>query len=447
MMQTLPFYKKLLIVFLTLLPLLFVCQDIYQHGKNVPFWDQWSSSANVALKTANHQLTVQDITRQHFEHRIIFTNLLTAFFTYTTRWNVHYEMIISPLLAIINLFLLYRLYQFDHPETAPFMLILLSALVFSLRQRENWLWGFQNQWHFVILFFLIGLSILQRTEVHWKAALGIGFCGVCAAFSFGAGLLFFPIMGLMLWIYGYRQKKYLIFWMVLSGCVFILYFFGYDRVGNTQQPNLLKATQFFLAYLGSPFIYRTPLLFLAVFFGGLGMLMVVLNGLFLHTIGHRFKNMSVWLALAMFSVGGGLMATPNRLANGMQASLASRYTTLSTLFWIAVFALAVPTIVHIANHANKKNGRERWLVNFNMLIFSLILGCYLMENYQIWQAEPLVTDASEMCYRVAIITQEYDCLAEINLSIDPSYDGTASREEVLTVLEQLAAEKLTLFAE
>jgi hypothetical protein len=185
----------------------------------------------------------------------------------------------------------------------------------------------------------------------------------------------------------------------------------------------------------------------AVIFAIAGIGLFIANLLYLRRTNYSWERLGVWITLATFSLGGGLLAAPNRLSYGMDVALTSRYVVLASMFWVSMLALTILTLVQIVNHEGQPVGWRRVLVNTNMLVLSILLGFYLMENYQIGKAEPLVTEDSRACYQKYPQTQDFTCLGDINLVFNPVYDRADLQPQTLEVLEQLAENHLTLFAE
>ena len=103
------------LVVVAAIPLVVVTAYVQARGRNVPFWDQWELSAEIAIRAADGSLTFGDIVRQHNEHRLLFSNLTTAVLARTVAWNLDVEMYVIIALAALTLGCLLFALRLDSP--------------------------------------------------------------------------------------------------------------------------------------------------------------------------------------------------------------------------------------------------------------------------------------------------------------------------------------------
>ena len=106
----------LFIVIGALTPIILVLVDIIQNSVNVPFLDQWDASYFIARAAVKGSLTVGDLLRAHNEHRIFFTQGITALSVIFLNWNLQIELLVTVVLAGLILLILILLIQRDYPR-------------------------------------------------------------------------------------------------------------------------------------------------------------------------------------------------------------------------------------------------------------------------------------------------------------------------------------------
>ena len=112
---------------------------------NVIFRDQWSD-----IYMVNHDW-LGNLWAQHDVHRIFFPNLVVIALATYTHLNVVLEEFVSAgcLVAAAALFVLsHRRWA---PKTPWLFYVPLVAVLFSLNQVQDTLWGFQLAWYMVLL--------------------------------------------------------------------------------------------------------------------------------------------------------------------------------------------------------------------------------------------------------------------------------------------------------
>ena len=355
-----------------IVPLSLLVFLVARNGLDLPLIDQWSF---VPLIERFHTgtLTLADLWTQHGEHRLIFPRIIMLGLGGLTGWNIRYELGVSVLLAIGIFFVLVRIIGRDRPPGVKplpgWWWALLSLAVFSLSQWENWLWGWQMQVFLNVLCVAGTIAVLTRRPLGWKTVAAAGLVGVAATYSFGNGLLVWPVglalVGLAPEVLG-RRSALLAFWAVLSGVVIWSYLADFQR--NPSTPPLetvfvqpLTYLRYVATYLGSP---------LASFSGsawpprdtGVGAVVGAAGVVVLLLTTRRTlrRPRTEWplgsLALAAYAIGSGLVVSLARFSFGTPNAFASRYTTVSTLFWIGTLG-----VVWAVARGEAPNRRRLWL--------------------------------------------------------------------------------------
>lgn len=132
---------------------------------------------------------------QHNEHRPFFPNLFSVILGEVTSWNIKIEMLINGLLTAgtLTVFLWYAKMSARKKIASIIFLPIISAMLFSPNQWENWLWGWQIEWYFCIFFGVLALAMLddkfQILSVNAKYLFAALLCFICT-FSLGNGFVF-----------------------------------------------------------------------------------------------------------------------------------------------------------------------------------------------------------------------------------------------------------------
>ncbi|NJL93301.1 MAG: hypothetical protein HC915_05995 [Anaerolineae bacterium] len=316
------------------------------YGRQVPIYDQWQTSVFVAVAAENGTLDFEQLLARHNGHRIFFTNLITLGATWFTDWNTDWELWVNLPLALGNLALLVALFWRQAPDLLPLALVPFSALVFSLYQDISWTTAFQSQWHIVTLFFLAALLVLTSQPPGWWAWGGAAWLSVGATFSFGSGFTAWPILGVVLWLVGYRQPVHYLLWAALGALNIWLYFQGDSSQAGLQASALDDPglhLRYVLAFFGSPLGYRN--LDAAAWIGAVGLGLFAVHILWLwHHSQQNWAALAPWLAIGAYVFGlansTGLSRVGGRESE-LYIALSQRYTQASVFFWAALLALVL----------------------------------------------------------------------------------------------------------
>jgi hypothetical protein len=333
----------------SIIPILFLIGMITQYTIDLPLMDQWDLIP-MFDKVYNGQLTIHDLWEQHNEHRIFFPKLIMILLALLTKWNIYYEIATSVLIAIgIYLTLMYQFketFKENKIELKPFLYLVISLLVFSSSQQENWTWGFQIQIFMNVLAIIVGSVLLaHRSFKWWKFGLGL-FAAIVATYSFANGGLFW-VLAFFIFPFISISKKHKIIvsliWLITSVVTLYSYYKGYHKPGG--HPSLtyilhhpLEFLKYTFAYLGAPLAQFNN--HLAILFGFIGLcLIIVLIILVFIQKNIRFSSIIPWIIIASYSILSSLVSAVGRAGFGYEQALSSRYITISTPLWISILAL------------------------------------------------------------------------------------------------------------
>lgn len=336
--------------FLIALPVVAAFLYVERFGVNVVLRDQW---VQVPYFAGLHAGTLELLSfwPNHNEHRIVFPRLAMLALGTLTDYNNVAEMYLILLCFLVTLVCLFVVFR--HGSGARFSLLAVlfvpvAFLVFSLRQYENMLWGFQIAFAFAQMFSVLTFLFLyfsgRNRKVAFVAAL---MSGAVASFSAAQGLLVWPVGLLQLLIspLGRVAKGTMAGVWSLSGAgIWFVYFRDLQTAGQGPSPfevffRPAASIEFFMTALGSSLFGRPDVALLG------GSLLAVLGAvslLLLYRCGKAGEN-TFWVALLLYA---GLVAasiTAGRSASelGVLQALPSKYTTFSLLAVAAIYAILV----------------------------------------------------------------------------------------------------------
>lgn len=331
-------------------PALIALNFIYRFGVNVISWDEWEILPFFDDLYAG-TLTLGRLFSQHNEHRIFFPRIIMLGVGHFTHYNTVSLMYVSwafVFLALVALFVVHR--QLYGKSLAALALFIPTAwFVFTERQMENFLWGWQIQITGCTAMFICAVVLLRNAGRGWGRFVLAAACCVVSSFSFASGLLVWPAIFCELLYVLFQSKENLarrvllkmtVAWVALSLFCGALYLHHYQKPGG--HPSLEYAL-------------RHPLLGLYVFTGTWGgalvrdvrpevaagaVLLALAAVLFVAATRGRVdpKRFVISIPLFVFAFGAIAMITLGRSGFGVEGVCnASRYATVSLLGVLGVY--------------------------------------------------------------------------------------------------------------
>ena len=361
---------------LIFLPAALALLYIHLFGVNFPFYDDWEL-VPLFGKLSSGTLNIADLWSPHNDHRQFFARIAMLMLGIITKYNTVAEMYLIWVCFLITLVVLLLAFKISIKSNSKLLLFVpASVLVFSLRQRQNFLHGWEVSFAFSITFGVLALYLLYSVKhrsskkLAFLAALG---SATVASFSTAQGLFVWPAGLLQLFMLPLekRTKKVLVgAWCLIGAAEWIVYFLDWSRPSffppvRCVLDNPLAGIEFFLTLLGgSLFGWLTPALIsgsLLVGLTGVGLLLIYRD--------RKLGEYSFWIALLCFSflilvsitVGrAGFGANLDELGEaareffarleainlktGIRQALISRYTSFSLLAVISIYVMLVKLV-------------------------------------------------------------------------------------------------------
>lgn len=340
----------------------------WRYAITIPYMDQWEL---VPYLDAWHSgtLSITELVAQHNAHRIAVPRAVMIGLASLTHWDIRFEIVLNFLLgASIFAAAITGLPQIRVNTMA---ILASSVLIFSIAQWRNWLWGWQMQIFMCCLFAMIAMVFAARRERHTLFALCAIPFAVVATFSFAAGLAIWPV-GLAIFLHNRKDALPAILLWCVSGIVAAgLYLWGFEMPGDATPPAMtwtmpLQFVAYVFAFVGGSVAGFHPG---ASVFAGVAGLVV---WMWLQSRTDSDDRSALSAGIVAFVVLSGCIAAAGRGGEGAAQAIASRYTTFSALFWVAVVHDAV------ARSAVSSVVRLR-------VVFVVLVGAAFMSAYGLYQ--------------------------------------------------------------
>jgi len=334
---------------ITLIPIVLLAGLIFVKSVNVPYWDQWEFVPTIQHIKSGH-FYFQDFWQQQNEHRLLFARLIMIGSALMTKWNIRVESLISFVIACGSFVILIKAVDATQKKLKYKFLfilpILLSLIWFSPVQDENWLWGWQIPWFLNVLGVVIAILAITRIKnknlSYPNLLLLIGGATI-ALYSLSNGVLIWLILIAALLYERIPAKKTFI--ATITGVITSgLYYYHYkDPSSSADRALVLKEPVLFVKYLLT-YLGR-PLSFVHVLTPTLGfVLLIIFASLALYTLIKErtiFSGILPWVALGLYALGSAILTTIGRMNLGLNQAYSSRYSTISTLFLVAVIMMCI----------------------------------------------------------------------------------------------------------
>jgi hypothetical protein len=397
-----PFGRPAFAFIVLALPALWAGWLVYRYGVDTPWGDEWDSTRLLVEKMQAGTLGLSDFFAFHNEHRIFFPRVLTFALALCTHWNVRAELLMIWILACVCSLNLWRVAQvtgWRNSRARHWLLLATNVLLFSPMQWENLLWGFQ------IGFFL---PLATMTACLWVAPslrrpfdfLATMFLCLVTTFSIASGFAswFLTAPLLLLWNGKPRARGEKTWWLtwVAVGIVSIgCYFHGFARPAAHPGPaaaveHPLRAIQFILAYLGTPFSGTAPHAS-SIALGASAVLFVLFAACLLYLWRWRRDRTLLaqslpWVSLAGWALVNAFLTMLGRLGFGSAAATLPRYVSFAIMLPIGLLFLVSLIFRHWREHSDMGANQARlgWGLATLATALSLLVVSGTMKSLESW---------------------------------------------------------------
>jgi hypothetical protein len=325
---------------LCLVPVCLGFYYVYTYGVNIGWDDQFGVIPPLFAKWYAGTLSSWDFWAQHNEHRLVVPHLLMVFLGLLSDWNTLAEMYLVQLLLLAMLAMhTYVFSRTSRTRHLGWMLLPVAFAVFSLRQHNNMLSGYQLGFVLVtaeaLASFLCLYLLNDARRLIPKFVAGIAFATL-ATFSAAQGLLVWPVGLLQLVFLPTTRRSRLILsavWTILGILEWSAYFWNY--VKPLWHPPLSFDGRYFATFLGAALFSTVSVAATA----GVIILAITALAKMLVLAQQSVARHSYWLAIIVFALLVALQTAAGRSGFGSEQALSSRYATFSLLIPIGVYAI------------------------------------------------------------------------------------------------------------
>ena len=313
-------------------------------------WDEWDS-IDFFDRLRQGTVTFHDFIRQHNEHRILFPRLVFALDLALSEARNTINLASILVCQALHVLLFHRLISIGAQDRLLKWTLtsFVTLMLFSIVQKENFVWAFQIQFVGVFLFFTLAASMLSAAQA--PSAGGTRWPSIAAGFFFGAGAALVMSNGVaallcIAFVFAAaRLFNRLTAAIALCGLVLLVCYAatftpnpGHTPLGFAAQHPLIFI-QYVSTYLGCVF---APLGLKVAF--GAGLLgvtgtAVALLALFTGRLERNRTNLTLVAILVFVGLTAALTAI-GRSSFGLEQAASSRYATPSAVFWAAAVTLA-----------------------------------------------------------------------------------------------------------
>lgn len=331
---------------------------------DVIWMDEWSFIPYLQQFNEGRLDFGQFLQYQHNEHKLFVPLMMLFMLARLTAYNgvaVQYLGLVIMAVTAVAVVFLARRRLITSPFGVPF-LALIAGFMLYLRQWENLISGFSAATLAVSMFFVLTVYLLDGVrKLDWRIWTA-SITGFCATYSFGNGLLTWPIGTLML--IGFRKFEPperrksmtlpLIVWTVLGGLVWLFYFSRYASNPNKdlshrvpvlfQSDHLLGTVQAFFAALANPLAVTFELNGAIAIGVALFVILCFVTVALVRKQWRISRECIAPLSMLLFSLLTTGLIFLGRAPDGAEQLLVPRYSSVTCLGIVGLFIFALSAI-------------------------------------------------------------------------------------------------------
>ncbi len=384
----------ILSILIATIPLIYLIFFVAEFMITTPFWDQWNFVPDLE-KYFSGNLSLKDIWAQHNEHRLLFPKAIMLLLADLTSWNVVYEKALNFVIAIGIFSIFYYLIYKDRKRISNsfvfiFLTVIVSVVIFSLSQWENWIWGWQIQIFLNVFMAILCLTLLSNTNMRVFGFIVAVLSAIVASYSFGNGLALWFVGFLGIFLNEYKnlnRKMIMIIWSITG--ILTIFSYAYKYSSPKGHPTIFtfienphKFIGFILVALGTPVLhfsskYAALIAGIIIFTAFLILIAIIIKS----KIYQEYKLYLPYILFISYSLLSITVLAVGRSGFGYIYGSTSRYVTISNIFIISFLILSAQILFHKSVQTYKIFKR----VNINILInflFSLLLVVLIYNFYR-----------------------------------------------------------------
>jgi Bacterial Ig domain len=224
---------------------------LHHFALNVIFWDQWDD-----IYLVNHDW-LNNLWAQHDDHRILFPNVVVIMLAQYANLNVVLEEFISAGCLVASTGLIVLAHHRRARQVSWLFYVPVVALLCSINQVQDTLWGFQLAWYMVLLALAATIYVIDHVAISWGHIALALVIAVVGSYSSLMGLFIWPV-GLFILLQRRRRRSFVWAWCAGALLTTAIYFhdFTFNQPGVSGPDNLyalqhpLESLKFIIFSLG-----------------------------------------------------------------------------------------------------------------------------------------------------------------------------------------------------
>jgi hypothetical protein len=335
-----------------------------------PYMDEWAFVGDAANFRLSNWWGF--LWHQHNEHRIALTRLVLGIdlllFRYRGTFPIAVILSIQTLQVILFSYVYWTTVQCPASVKVAYS-ALITGLMFSATQMENFVWPFQVG--FAAVFCAAAIAILSlikhcRTKHHKAGYLSLSISsGVCTTGSLSNGLFIWPTM-LLIALTERARASTIIGVTTVGGLMTFLYLRGYSSPSHHANPlqsilHPVAILSYMAVYLTNPIGGRIATACALIGFGALLAAVIFRAQL---KLGDFWHSSAFFWYFALFALITPFITSLGRMNFGLQQATASRYATPALTFWASIFSIGMIGLSRLPN---------RLLGSFSSIMFALLV--------------------------------------------------------------------------
>lgn len=397
---------RILPLVVAVVPPALIVLAIRRAGAEIPIESHWDMLPIVERFVAG-TLGFGDLWAQQNEHRCVLPWLAMLGLAHFTGWDMRAELYLNVVFSAaavgVLAALIHRTTRPAGGALAPWLVLATSLLTFSLVKWENWLWGLSQAAFLVTVAACLTVGVLAwRGPTPSGAALAL-LAAASGVLSFASGLVLLGIVPLGLLLdprAPLRIRVRLAAATLVGGAALaVVYVVGLRFPAKHPNPWLFLERPaafagYVLAYLGAPLGW--PDLSRSIVWGAVGVTVLAVAATWLWVrVRDARADVLPWILLAAWVLGSAAIVGVGRLGFGLGQALSSRYTTISSFFWVSV---AVVVGVLVATLVERRAAAAR--TTLAVVVGAVVLVIAAAASYtSVWLRSEHWVDSLERAHR------------------------------------------------
>jgi hypothetical protein len=264
---------------------------------------------------------------------------------------VRYELWVNLFLGM-GIYIGYRQLAFNKlgfDKKTDFLLIpIIAVFVFSFRQYDNWVWGWQIQVFLCSLCSILSLALLSLYPpgIHTTACAALA--AIVATFSFANGIILWPVGLMLLYLRG-RRISCMTLWLVLAAICITTQILQSKNHMPSSVVSLPAYVKFICIYMGSSLgVEDNDFSFAYGVFGILSGMAIC--GLLFFSPYRKDSAFLFFSAVMLFIIFAAALTGISRAQLRIHDAGTSRYASFSIHFWIALAGLMMFYMKKVQNN-------------------------------------------------------------------------------------------------